>query len=119
MRYKLIKLIFVPNHFVVLGGKSTVSWHEIDRRATMKPASANVFRSQVHTIQTWFTEWNECERTIALYSLLRQMTPIHARFLSVVMEHTFRDQAYRTKMYEEQANDKGRNLFNIGVYYGL
>lgn len=93
-------------HFVVLGTKTTSS-HEIDWRSKMRPASANAFRSQVHAIQTWFTEWNDCERTIALYSLLRQMTPIHARFLSVVMEHTFRDQAYRTQMYEDQANDKG------------
>ena len=23
------------------------------------------------------------------------------------MEHTFRDQAYRTQIYEDQANDKG------------
>ncbi|XP_028409780.1 protein Smaug homolog 1-like isoform X2 [Dendronephthya gigantea] len=87
-------------------GAKTSSSQEIVWRSKMRPASANAFRSQVHAIQTWFTEWNECERTIALYSLLRQMTPIHARFLSVVMEHTFRDQAYRTQMYENQANDK-------------
>lgn len=71
----------------------------------MRPA--NAFRSQIHTMQKWFTEWNECERTIALYYLLRQMTPVHARFLSVVMEHHFRDHKYRTQMYEEQANDRG------------
>ncbi|XP_046847619.1 protein Smaug homolog 2-like isoform X2 [Xenia sp. Carnegie-2017] len=70
----------------------------------MRPA--NAFRSQIHTMQKWFTEWNECERTIALYYLLRQMTPVHARFLSVVMEHHFRDHKYRTQMYEEQANDR-------------
>lgn len=91
-----------------------MSSQQIAWRSKMRPASANAFRSQVHAIQTWFTEWNECERTIALYSLLRQMTPIHARFLSVVMEHTFRDQAYRTQMYENQANDKGMIVVETG-----
>lgn len=95
-------------YYVVLG-TAIASSYEIYWRSKMRPASGNAFRSQVQAVQKWFTEWNECERTIALYSLLRQMTPIHARFLSVVMEHTFRDQAYRTQMYEEQANDKGND----------
>jgi hypothetical protein len=115
LRYKMANF---NRSFGVLGTKTSAS-HEIDWRSKMRPASANAFRSQVHAIQTWFTEWNECERTIALYSLLRQMTPIHARFLSVVMEHTFRDQAYRTQMYEDQANDKGTIIYIVYVSCAL
>lgn len=95
--------------FYPLGAKPECTNTKHNWRATkMRPASASAFRNQVHQIQSWFTEWNDCERTIALYSLLRQMKPIHARFLSVVMDHTFRDEAYRTQMYEDQANDKGK-----------
>lgn len=104
---------WVNKRLFVLSGANRPFYPTNDWRAKkMRPASASAFRNQVHTIQNWFTEWNDCERTIALYSLLRQMKPIHARFLSVVMEHTFRDESYRTQMFVDQANDKGKTIFH-------
>jgi len=38
---------------------------------------------------TWFNQWSECEQTVALYSLIRQLSVLQARFV----EHLLQEQA--------------------------
>lgn len=74
----------------------------------MKPAHHTLFRDQVSTLVEWFANWNECEQTIALYTLLKRISTIQAKFLSLILEHTFRDDSFEVQMMQRQANDKGR-----------
>jgi len=70
----------------------------------MKPA--HIFRDQVNTVAQWFDQWNDIEQTIACYSLLKRLGPTQARFLSLVLDYTFRDSAYEVQVFEKEANDK-------------
>jgi len=70
----------------------------------MKPA--HIFRDQVNTVAQWFDQWNDIEQTIACYSLLKRLGPTQARFLSLVLDYTFRDSAYEVEVFEKEANDK-------------
>ena len=71
----------------------------------MKPA--HIFRDQVNTVAQWFDQWNDIEQTIACYSLLKRLGPTQARFLSLVLDYTFRDSAYEVQELEKEANSKG------------
>ncbi|XP_028513844.1 protein Smaug homolog 1 [Exaiptasia diaphana] len=71
----------------------------------MKPAHTQ-FRDQVSTLVNWFSNWNECEQTIALYTLLKRISNTQARFLSLILEHTFRDDPVEIQFLQKQANDK-------------
>ena len=73
----------------------------------MKPAHHTLFRDQVSTLVEWFANWNDCEQTIALYTLLKRISTIQARFLSLILEHTFRDNSLEVQMMQRRANDKG------------
>ena len=77
----------------------------------MKPA--HIFRDQVNTVAQWFDQWNDIEQTIACYSLLKRLGPTQARFLSLVLDHTFRDSAGEVQVLEEEANGKGLFIFLI------
>ena len=88
----------------------------------MKPAQHTLFRDQVSTLVEWFANWNECEQTIALYTLLKRISTIQARFLSLILEHTFRDDSREVQMMQWRANDKGKLYGSRGgvfcfVYY--
>ena len=74
----------------------------------MKPA--HIFRDQVNVVNGWFSNWNDIEQTIACYFLLRRLGPTQARFLSLVLEHTFRDSANDVWVLEQEANNKGTYL---------
>lgn len=80
----------------------------------MKPAHHTLFRDQVSTLVEWFANWNDCEQTIALYTLLKRISTIQARFLSLILEHTFRDNSFEVQMMQRRANDKG-NIFLSGA----
>jgi len=84
----------------------------------MKPA--HIFRDQVNTVAQWFDQWNDIEQTIACYSLLKRLGPTQARFLSLVLDHTFRDSAGEVQVLEEEANGKGSlsiSLFIVKAFY--
>lgn len=80
----------------------------------MKPAHHTLFRDQVSLLVEWFANWNDCEQTIALYTLLKRISTIQARFLSLILEHTFRDNSFEVQMMQRRANDKG-NIFLSGA----
>lgn len=84
----------------------------------MKPAHHTLFRDQVSTLVEWFANWNECEQTIALYTLLKRISTIQAKFLSLILEHTFRDDSFEVQMMQRRANDKGSIYFEWCTWAG-
>lgn len=84
----------------------------------MKPAHHTLFRDQVSTLVEWFANWNDCEQTIALYTLLKRISTIQARFLSLILEHTFRDNSFEVQMMQRRANDKGNIVYFWVVHVG-
>lgn len=75
---------------------------------------SSTFRDQVCTLTQWFTQWNDCEQTVALYTLLRQLNSKQARFV----ENLLQEQASTDPSMddvENQANDLGKvELLTMG-----
>ena len=65
--------------------------------------STYLFQDQVSIITAWFRTWNECEQTVALYSLINKLTHTQARFLSLVLSESLKDVTELHKL-EAQAN---------------
>ncbi|XP_072031355.1 protein Smaug homolog 1-like isoform X1 [Amphiura filiformis] len=68
----------------------------------MKPTYR--FRDQVNYLSAWFKEWNDCEQTVALYSLLKRVSGPQAKFLTLVLEQTLSDSEEWSRL-ELEAND--------------
>ncbi|KAK3736884.1 hypothetical protein RRG08_000629 [Elysia crispata] len=66
---------------------------------------SNNFREQVALMTSWFKEWNECEQTVALYSLLKKSSPVQAIFLDQVLQQSLAD-CTDVKQLEAKANDE-------------
>ena len=76
----------------------------------------NAFGDRARQLTEWFQDWNSCEQTIALYSLLSKVSAIQARFLSLVLEHSLKngcDSQELTRL-ERQANNAGTQLTGKG-----
>lgn len=65
-----------------------------------------MFYFQVSILSNWFKNWNECEQTVALYSLLKKVQKSQAKFLARCLEHGLRD-CHELGPIEEKANDAG------------
>lgn len=63
-----------------------------------------LFSDQVSILSNWFKNWNECEQTVALYSLLKKVQKSQAKFLARCLEHGLRD-CHELGPIEEKAND--------------
>lgn len=73
-----------------------------NRGGTMK--STHHFRDQLTVISGWFDQWNDCEQTVALYSLIKKLGSTHARFLALVLDQNFA-QCVELQLQEQEAND--------------
>uniref|UniRef100_H2ZCX7 SAM domain-containing protein n=1 Tax=Ciona savignyi TaxID=51511 RepID=H2ZCX7_CIOSA len=62
-----------------------------------------LFSDQVEVLATWFKNWNECEQTVALYSLLKRVKKCQAKFLARCLEH-FLTECGELVRIEEEAN---------------
>ena len=67
----------------------------------------NNFREQVGQVTSWFREWSECEQTVALYSLLKKLTPQQACFLDQVLQQSL-SECSEVKSMQNKANDAGK-----------
>lgn len=65
------------------------------------------FREQVALVTAWFKEWNECEQTVALYSLLKKSSPVQAKFMDQVLQQSLAE-CTDVKQLEAKANDEGK-----------
>ncbi|XP_055941080.1 protein Smaug homolog 1-like isoform X1 [Argiope bruennichi] len=68
--------------------------------------SSHHFRDQLSVMTGWFDQWNNCEQTVALYSLFKKIEPGQARFLAQVLEQNIAH-CVELQMLEQQANDPG------------
>lgn len=66
-----------------------------------------IFRDQVNTLGSWFENWSECERTVALYSICSRLGAPQARLLVRVLEHSLADSTELPRL-EQEANDSGK-----------
>lgn len=66
--------------------------------------STHHFRDQVSVISGWFDQWNDCEQTVALYSLIKKLGPTQARFLALVLDQNI-TQCMELSIQEQEAND--------------
>ncbi|KAG8198167.1 hypothetical protein JTE90_006917 [Oedothorax gibbosus] len=68
--------------------------------------SSHHFRDQLSVMSGWFEQWNRCEQTVALFSLVKKIEPAHARFLALVLEQSA-SQSPTLHTRDEEANDPG------------
>lgn len=71
---------------------------------------SSAFGDRARQLATWFQEWNQCEQTIALYSLLTKVSATQARFFSLVLEHTLKNgqDSQELARMENDANNPGK-----------
>ena len=76
----------------------------------------NGFGDRATRLAEWFQDWNSCEQTIALYSLLSKVSATQARFLSLVLEHSLKNgcDSQELAKFESQANSSCKSK-NLGV----
>ena len=48
--------------------------------------SNNMFRDQMALVTEWFGHWNECEKTVALYWLLKRVSNTQCKFIAQVLD---------------------------------
>lgn len=71
--------------------------------SSMKPT--DLFRDQVNALWSCFKDWNECEQTLVLYSLLKGVSGTQAKFLSLVLDQALAESDLQH--VDREANDPG------------
>jgi len=66
---------------------------------------AGTFSEQIGIVVDWFNTWNDCEKVVALYCLLRKLPPPQTKFLSQALNQIVA--SCSPVSVEEQANDPG------------
>lgn len=71
---------------------------------------STAFGDRAKQLAAWFQEWNRCEQTIVLYSLLTKMSATQARFFSLVLEHVLKNgqDTQELARMEVDANNPGQ-----------
>ncbi|CAG5127001.1 unnamed protein product, partial [Candidula unifasciata] len=85
---------------------------EVRLTVSVSMKSSN-FREQVALVTAWFKEWNECEQTVALYSLLKKSSPVQAKFMCQLLQQSLAE-CTDVRQLEAKANDEAfvRSLYN-------
>ncbi|XP_063218133.1 protein Smaug homolog 1 [Bacillus rossius redtenbacheri] len=65
-----------------------------------------MFRDEVDQVTAMFEGWNECEQTVALYALLKRLSPVKARFLSLALDQSLSG-CINLHQLEQEANNPG------------
>ena len=74
--------------------------------------SLNCF--QVEILANWFKDWDECEQTVALYSLLKRVKKCQAKFLSRCLEYFLNDSGELIRL-ENEANTPGNYRYTADL----
>ena len=80
-------------------------------------SGSGTFSEQIGVVVDWFSSWNDCEKVVALYCLLRRLQPPQTKFLSQVLDQLVA--SCSPIDLEDQANDPGlfRLLFTVSSSY--
>jgi len=66
-----------------------------------------LFIEQVHTIQMMFESWNDCERTVAIYSMFKRLPFANLKFVVSLIDHYLKqsfNSPARLSHFEDAAN---------------
>lgn len=72
-----------------------------------------MFKERISAINQWFEEWNSCEQTVALYSLIKKVNPVQAHFLANILNEVQKNGHPYIKTMEEDANSPGESVDQI------
>jgi len=73
----------------------------------MSHTTAMSFSDQIDLVDNIFSSWNDCEKVVALYCLLRKLPPVQTKFLAQVLDQ-FVSGFSPNDDHEEQANNPGK-----------
>ncbi|XP_049542428.1 protein Smaug [Anopheles darlingi] len=83
---------------------------------------STMFCEQVGTVTSLFEQWNDCERTVVLYALLKRVPFVNLKFLQVSIDYNLA-QNYSTQsklqQLEAKANDTSLLRSLVQRYYQL
>jgi hypothetical protein len=70
-------------------------------------AAAGSFSEQIGVVAGWFSSWNDCEKVVALYCLLRKLPVVQTKFLAQALDQILSTNSVATAVsdQEQQAND--------------
>ncbi|XP_040175062.1 protein Smaug [Anopheles arabiensis] len=83
---------------------------------------STMFCEQVGTVTSLFEQWNDCERTVVLYALLKRVPFVNLKFLQVSIDYNLA-QNYSTQAKLQQLETKANSTALLGKlvqrYYQL
>uniref|UniRef100_A0A182MU59 Protein Smaug n=1 Tax=Anopheles culicifacies TaxID=139723 RepID=A0A182MU59_9DIPT len=83
---------------------------------------STMFCEQVGTVTSLFEQWNDCERTVVLYALLKRVPFANLKFLQVSIDYNLA-QNYSTQAKLQQLETKANSTILLGMlvqrYYQL
>ncbi|XP_058066219.1 protein Smaug [Anopheles bellator] len=83
---------------------------------------STMFCEQVSTVTSLFEQWNDCERTVVLYALLKRVPSVNLKFLQVSIDYNLAQNCpSEVKLHELEARANDTTLLRMLVqrYYQL
>lgn len=65
------------------------------------------FSHQIQNMMEWCDVWTPCERTVAVFTLLRKLDPVEMKFISHILGQISLESGRAILTKEEQANNPG------------